>query len=111
MLKLNRLSAKGFSLIEMAVVLLMISIAIAPIVKLSGGPTSDEGNSTQVGGIKSKELLTGNTILERAMSGDSTVLISGCRNNSNNCLASQVGINYNKDVRFNWKTTQMNDIN
>lgn len=62
----------GFSLVEMAMVLVFISLAMVPIVSMINGQTSTEGNVTRVSAIKSKSALFANSILESALTGDYT---------------------------------------
>lgn len=71
-------SGRGFSLIEIAVLLLFMSLALIPIVNIIGGSNTVQGtggathggNATRIVGIKSKEVLFANAMIERALSGE-----------------------------------------
>ncbi|HEY9744765.1 MAG TPA: vWA domain-containing protein [Oculatellaceae cyanobacterium] len=65
------------SLAELGMVMVIISLALAPVVKMLGGPTTEQGNAVQVIGQKSKEILLANTLIEKALAADYTYTF-GC---------------------------------
>lgn len=83
----NGRRAKGLSLIELALVMVIVTIALVPVIRMVGGPNSSsgQGNATRVVGLRSKEILLANSLLERALSSDLQVLSCG---NSFNPLTS-----------------------
>lgn len=60
----------GLSLLELGMVMFIISLALIPVVKMMGGPTSSTGNASQVTGFKNKEALLANTLSESVMAGN-----------------------------------------
>lgn len=65
-------SAKGLSLLELGIVMVFISLALVPVVKMIGGPTSADGNAAQITGAKNKEALLANTMVNKVLAGDYT---------------------------------------
>lgn len=116
---------KGFSLIEVAVILLFISLAMVPIVANISGPGGQygtgnarvSGSGTTLVGSKHKEITLANALMERLLSGDMSILnspIGGgtCTNGSVpavnsgatqtfNCFSTQ----YNQQVYYQWIVT------
>lgn len=66
--------ARGVSLIELGMVIIFISLAMAPIIKMVGGPqsSSGEGNSARMNGMGAKEAVLANTMVDRVLAGDYT---------------------------------------
>lgn len=68
---------KGFTLIEAAVVILLLSIALIPIINMLSNRTSDgNGNlmtATKAGRVLSEEQAVANTIMEKAIAGDNSI--------------------------------------
>jgi Flp pilus assembly pilin Flp len=64
--------AKGASLIELGMVMLFISLALAPVIKMVGGPQSrsGEGGTARVNSIKTQETVLANTMVDKVLSGD-----------------------------------------
>ncbi len=62
--------ARGVSLIEMGMVIVFISLALAPIIRMVGGPQNDSGNAFRVSGIKSKEAILANTMVDKVLAHD-----------------------------------------
>jgi hypothetical protein len=58
----------GVSLLEVAMLMLILTLALAPVVRHLGGPSSAEGTAARVIGTKSKELLLANTLIEQTLS-------------------------------------------
>lgn len=67
---LLRNSQSGLSLLELAIVMVFISLALIPIVRMTGGPTSSDGNAAQITGTKNKEALLANTMINKVLAGD-----------------------------------------
>ncbi len=71
--------AKGFSLVETAIIILFISLAMVPVIATMGGvndPNSGASstvNVSAVSGFRSKTMVAANSIMERALAGDTTV--------------------------------------
>lgn len=72
-------SAKGLSLLELGIVMVFISLALVPVVKMIGGPTSADGNAAQITGTKNKEAILANTMVNKVLAGDYTGF--KCRSN------------------------------
>src|SRR5689334_2845467 len=80
--QLTRKRGKGFSLIEVAVILLFISLAMVPIVANISGPGGQygtgnarvSGSGTTLIGSKHKEITLANALMERLLSGDMSIL-------------------------------------
>lgn len=47
--------------------MLILTLALAPMIKMMGGPSSAQGNSARVVGTQSKEVLLANTLIEQAL--------------------------------------------
>lgn len=64
----------GVSLIELGMVMVFISLALVPVIKMVGGPqsSSGNGNSVRLNGISSKQAVLANTMVDRVLSGDFT---------------------------------------
>ena len=65
-----RLARQGFTLIETAVALMILSVALIPMVKHIGGQGSENGTAVKVTGDRAKEILLANTLVEKALSAD-----------------------------------------
>ncbi len=63
-------AAKGLSLMELGVIMVLMSVALVPVVKMIGGPTSDKGNAVQMTGLKNKEAILANTMVNKVLAGD-----------------------------------------
>lgn len=72
---LHRDRKPGISLIEIGMVLVIISLALAPIVQMVSGPSSKsgEGSATRMSSIRSKEAVLANTIVERVIASGGVV--------------------------------------
>jgi len=64
--------AQGLSLMEIAVVMIVVSLSLAPIIQSIGGPqsTSGQGNITRITALKSRETVLANSQIEKVLSGD-----------------------------------------
>jgi hypothetical protein len=78
----------GMSLIELGLVMVIVSLALAPLVRMLGGPntgqnadgTAGNGNVVRVVGQKSKEIILANAIVESALATNYTQAF-GCGKN------------------------------
>lgn len=66
----SRARHAGLSLIEIGVVMIVISLSLAPVIRMIGGPSGASGNSAEVNSLKSKEALLANTMIEKVLAGD-----------------------------------------
>jgi hypothetical protein len=60
----------GVSLIEMGMVIVFISLALAPIIKVVGGPQNESGNAFRVNSVKSREAILANTMVDKVLAHD-----------------------------------------
>lgn len=67
-----RYAASGLSLVELALVMVIISLALAPVVQMVNGSRSQSGEGTaeRVTALKSKEAIVANSLAEEALSGN-----------------------------------------
>jgi hypothetical protein len=65
-----RSACYGLSLLEISLAMLVISVALAPVVKMIGGANSSNGNAGQVTAQKSKEAVIAGTIIDKVLSQD-----------------------------------------
>lgn len=63
-------SQTGMSLTELALVMLIVSLALVPMVKMIGGPSSENGNAALVSGTKNKEAILANAMVNKVLAGD-----------------------------------------
>jgi hypothetical protein len=86
----------GLSLIELALVMVIVTLALVPVIRMIGGPNSSEGkgNATRVIGLKSKEILLANSLVERALSSDLQVFNCG---NAFNPVTNLPGVGQSAD--------------
>jgi len=68
------LRQQGMSLLEVAMLMLIMILALAPTVKMIGGPNSANGNTMRVIGTQAKEVLMANSLIEQVMAGNFTSL-------------------------------------
>jgi hypothetical protein len=68
---------RGITLIEVAVLLLVAGVMLVPILKLTGGNTSAEGNVTTVSGNASREMVLANNQIERVLGSDLSAIDCG----------------------------------
>ncbi len=86
--------AYGFSLIETAVVILFVSLAMVPIVASMGGASDSQAtvyssNISNINGHKSKLMFAANSIMERAMAGEQDQTANGVGFNPDSLFSSQ----------------------
>lgn len=87
-------ASSGFSLIEMAIIMMLMSLAMVPMVMMIGGNTTSlgtgdaqkSGSGTRLIGVKTKEVIFANSLMERALAGDSTVF--NVQANGGNCVSA-----------------------
>jgi hypothetical protein len=103
------LARSGMSLIEIAVLLVFISLAMVPVIRTIGGSAhsgaGDNRSFNSVSRQNSHTLVAANSILERAMAGDSTVSFD-----SNTLTPGQIVTttrqqftqDYNRPVWYEW---------
>lgn len=118
----SQTSCRGVSLIELGLVMVIITLALAPIVRMIGGPQSatGEGSAVQVTASKSKETLQANSIIEQVLSGDYTPFNCGNPFNVNSlplngrsvsfpangrCAINQ----YSQPKYYQWKVRNLDD--
>src|SRR4051812_2737813 len=68
-LSVQRVRARqvGISLLEVAMLMIIVTLALVPIIQHLGGPSSAQGNAVRAVGFQSKEILLGNTLIEQAL--------------------------------------------
>ncbi|MEM0952159.1 MAG: hypothetical protein AAGI66_08475 [Cyanobacteria bacterium P01_H01_bin.74] len=66
----KKLNQNGFTLLELALTILTLALALAPVVQLIGGSSSANGNATQVNALKSKEAIVANTMVDKVLARD-----------------------------------------
>jgi len=66
----RRLRQAGLSLLEVAMLMMILTLALAPLIRHLGGPTGTQGNSARMVGMQTKEVLLANTLIEEALSND-----------------------------------------
>lgn len=66
----RRLHQAGLSLLEVAMLMMILTLALAPLISHIGGPNSAQGNSARMVGMQTKEVLLANTLIEQALSND-----------------------------------------
>jgi len=84
----------GFSLIEMAIIMMLMSLAMVPMVMMIGGNSTSlgtgdaqkSGSGTRLIGVKTKEVVFANSLMERALAGDATVF--NVQANGGNCASA-----------------------
>ncbi|MGE0201878.1 MAG: hypothetical protein AB7P76_13050 [Candidatus Melainabacteria bacterium] len=64
----------GMTIIEAAVIMAMVALAIAPIVQMIGGPMGGDGNVSRVSGLTNKNMVFANASIERALAGELAVM-------------------------------------
>ena len=108
--------AYGLSLIEMAVVMVFVSLALVPVVQMIGKPSTTSGNVARLTAMKSQETVLANAVVERALSGDYSVITCGgapfnpatdTGNPQPVCEDSEIGMGYNQDLYYKWTTEDM----
>jgi uncharacterized protein YegL len=67
-----RAKQPGISLLEMAMVMIVVSVAILPVMQMLNGARTNDGSgpADRITGYKSKEALMANTMIEQALAGD-----------------------------------------
>ncbi len=109
----------GLSLVEIGMVLVIISLALAPVVQMVAGPTSKtgEGNATRMNAIRSKEAVLANTIVERVIATGGDVM--NCTGTAPITLPTGGGAlnypaagactnnTYNKPIYYRWTIQDM----
>jgi hypothetical protein len=60
----------GISLLEVAMLMVIVTCAMVPIIHNIGGPTNTQGNAARAVGLQSKEILLANTLIEQALASD-----------------------------------------
>ena len=70
-------ATKGITLIEVAVLLLISTIILIPVLRLTGGNTSTQGNITSVSANASREMVLANNQIERVLGSDLTAINCG----------------------------------
>lgn len=110
----KNLSFKGFSLVEVAIILLFISLAMVPIVNNMSGPGGSygtgaaqrSGSGTRVIGSKHKEVTLANALMERLLSGDTSILNTPL-NNAGTCTGGAIpALNSGATRTFNCMNNQ-----
>ena len=121
MIVLNR-KTMGFTLIEAAVIIMLLSIALIPIVKMAANTAGDSSGSGIMTGATSGKLLSrektvANTIMEKAIAGDYSDIVSPVVVSSGTDAGSILSFNYdpattnfklgylNTDGSFNYGAT------
>ena len=61
---------RGISLLEVTLLIAIVALAVVPIVRGLGGPSSANGNAARVVSLQSRSLLLANTLIEEAMAHD-----------------------------------------
>ncbi|MGE0201879.1 MAG: hypothetical protein AB7P76_13055 [Candidatus Melainabacteria bacterium] len=67
----------GMTIIEAAVIMAMVALAIAPIVQMIGGPLGDNGNVSRVSGLTNKNMVFANASIEQALAGNLNIMTCG----------------------------------
>lgn len=67
---IHRTSLPALSLLELVLVMVILTLALVPVVRMVGGPTSGNGNASQVTASKNKEALLANALSESVLAGD-----------------------------------------
>ena len=67
---ITRTRKKGVSLIEVGLCFLIVTMALAPLVKMVGGPVTAQGNSTRYNAVKNHTAILANSLAEQAMAGN-----------------------------------------
>jgi len=116
--------ARGLSLIEMGMVMVFLSLALVPIVKMMGGPQNDSGNAAHRNSMKSKEAILANTLVDRVLANDFSYF--DCNDGFNPATQLPVGTtptnsarkynickaqNTNSDVYYQWSVVHLNGAN
>lgn len=86
-MKLLRSKAKGFTLVEAAVIILLLSIALIPVIKLISNKSGDNSaggilTGASAGKLLSEEQAVANTIMEKAIAQDTSILHPLLANNN-----------------------------
>jgi len=95
----SKVKHSGISLLEMAMVMIVVSVALLPVmqtlngarVKGSGGANDMTGPADRMTGYKSKEALMANSLIEQALAGDYSHF---------NCNSSGAAMAFNPDTDF-----------
>lgn len=93
--------AKGLSLLEISLSMLIISLALAPVVQTIGGYQGENGNAGQVNAHKSKEVVIASTVVDKVLSQDYSAF---------NCDSSGNAIAFNPDTDLPVGTTPANSV-
>lgn len=123
--------ARGVSLIELGMVMVFMSLALVPVIKMIGGPesSSGKGNAARLSNISSKQGVLANTMVDRVLSADFTAFNCDTAGNPatfdpktqlpqgttptnsvkvfNKCKAQ----NTNSDLYYQWTVVNLNSSN
>ncbi|MCE3236548.1 MAG: hypothetical protein K0Q50_2739, partial [Vampirovibrio sp.] len=120
----NPKRARGLSLIEMGMVMVFLSLALVPIIKMMGGPQSDSGNAAYRNSMKSKETILANTLVDKVLANDFSYF--DCSAGFNPSTQLPVGTtpfnsarkynickaqNTNSDIFYQWSVVHLNSSN
>lgn len=99
----------GFTLIEAAILLLFISIAMFPIIRMIGGVKNNSGSSTStlsaLSRFKTQQVALANSLMERALAQDVSAYLGTQSLGPNESLTTpitQYG-SYNTKIWYNWE--------
>lgn len=125
-----RTKARGVSLIEMGMVIVFISLALAPVIRMVGGPQNDSGNAFRVTGLKSKEAILANTMVDKVLAHDYSTFDCDGSGTPNNGFDPNAGLpvgtnqansvkvynmckaqNTNSELYYQWTVVNLNSSN
>lgn len=122
----RKTASTGISLIELGLVMVLMALALVPVVRIIGGPqsASGTGSAEQVVGLKSKEALLANTMVERVLSGDFrdfdcarpsnfnplTDLPSGAAGDQRRTYRTCTNNFYNTPLYYQWTVVNVNGL-
>lgn len=88
-----RRAGLGLSLLELGLVIAIVSLALVPVVQMISGARSQSGEGTidRITGIKSKEAILANALVEQALSGDFSQF---------NCNSQGSAVTFNENTDF-----------
>src|SRR5689334_7845994 len=109
----RRFRQAGLSLLEVAMLMMILTLALVPLIRHLGGPTGSQGNSSRMVGMQTKEVLLANTLIEEALSNDYSSL--GCNSAFNPSSFPAIGTfasfpassrcvnnSYNQPLYYQW---------
>ncbi len=110
----SRSKTRGVTIIELAVILVIVTIALAPIVNMIGGPRSNDGNLTRTTGHQTKQVIFANSMIERALSGDTVAIqcegaMGGLPSAGNTESCQGTFSQYSKPIYYEWVVRNLSD--